>query len=129
MTKKELEDTADRTVNGREGMLSHLVIVLFCIGIKVVNDKFRMLVRPMIRQKKIVHSQPMPISSEEQPSWTRSDTYEYVASSSYAVECPMPLNDPAVASERCVSKPPSERPTFITRRSSTRRFDKKSDEL
>jgi hypothetical protein len=60
---------------------------------------------------------------------TKRDTHEYVASSSYAVECPIPFNDPAVASERCVSKPLSERPTFITRRSNTRRFDKKSDEL
>jgi len=54
---------------------------------------------------------------------------EYVASSSYAFECPIPFNDPAVASERCVSRPLSERPTFITRRSNTSRLDRKSDEL
>lgn len=54
---------------------------------------------------------------------------EYVASSSYAFECPIPFNDPAVASERCVSRPLSERPTFITRRSNTSKLDRKSDEL
>ena len=109
--------------------MAHFVIIQFCVGIEVLNNKFRVLVRSVIRQKKIIHGQPIPISSKE-PGWTqRGDTHEYVASSSYAVECPIPLNDPAVASERCVSKPLSERPIFITRRSSTRRFDKKSDEL
>jgi hypothetical protein len=57
-------------------MMAHLVIVQFCIGIKVVNDKFRMLVRSMIGQKKIVHSQPMSFSLEEQLTCPRSDTYE-----------------------------------------------------
>ena len=73
----------------------------------------------------------MPISSEDMLGVPRRDVIlnEYVASSSYAFECPIPFSDPAVASERCVSKPLSDRPTFITRRSKTRRFDRKSDEL
>lgn len=56
-------------------------------------------------------------------------TYEYVASSSYAVECPTPLSVPAVASERCVRRPLSESPEFNIRIKSTRRFDRKSEEL
>jgi hypothetical protein len=83
----------------------------------------------MIRHEKIIHGQAMSIIRKEPIGIQRSDTNEYVASSSYAVECPIPFREPAVASDRCVSKPLSERPTFITRRSNTRRFDKKSDEL
>jgi hypothetical protein len=96
----------------------------------MLDKEFRMLVRTTICQKKIIYRQPIAhlVRRGVEPD-TKRDTREYVASSPYAVECPIPLKDPAVASERCASKPLSERPTFITRRSNTRRFDKKSDEL
>jgi len=59
----------------------------------------------------------------------RKNTHEYVATSSYAVECPTPFKDPAVASDKCARRPLSESPEFRMRRRSTRRFDRKSEEL
>lgn len=56
-------------------------------------------------------------------------TYAYVEISSYAVECPTPLSEPAVASDKCASNPLSEIPELRMRRSSTKRLDKKSEEL
>ena len=53
----------------------------------------------------------------------------YVASSSYAVECPTPFRDPAVASERCAISPESDIPELRMRSSRTRRLERKSDEL
>jgi hypothetical protein len=41
----------------------------------------------------------------------------------------MPFREPAVASDRCMARPLSERPVFKIRVSRTRRFVKKSDEL
>lgn len=41
----------------------------------------------------------------------------------------MPLNDPAVASDRCVNNPLSERPAFRIRSSNTSNLERKSDEL
>ena len=87
----------------------------------------------MVRHEQIIHSQPMFVFRQKRKLKNslleQVRLNEYVASSSYAFECPIPFNDPAVASERCVSRPLSERPTFITRRSNTSRLDRKSDEL
>ena len=92
-----------------------------------------MSIRSLICHEKIVYGQPAPgLVNQNVCQYERKgmyDTHEYVAISSYAVECPIPFSEPAVASERCVSKPLSDRPTFITRRSKTRRFERKSDEL
>ena len=66
------------------------------------------------------------------PSLTRNwyrTTNLYVASSSYAVECPTPFRDSAVASERCPTSPESDIPELRMRSSRTRRLDRKSDEL
>ena len=68
----------------------------------------------------------------ERPSLARNRYWTanlYVASSSYAVECPTPFNDPAVASERCAISPESDIPQVRMRRSRTRRLDRKLDEL
>jgi len=34
-----------------ENRVAHLVIIQFCIGVEVLDDKFRVLVRSMIRQE------------------------------------------------------------------------------
>ena len=72
------------------------------------------------------------VEVEGRPSLARNRYWTanlYVASSSYAVECPTPFNDPAVASERCAINPESDIPELRMRRSRTRRLDRKSDEL
>jgi len=66
------------------------------------------------------------------PSFARSrycTANLYVASSSYAFECPTPFSDPAVASERCAISPESDIPELRMRSRRTRRLERKSDEL
>lgn len=59
----------------------------------------------------------------------RGEPYEKVASSSYTDEWPIPLRVPAVASERWINKPPSDRPAFRMRIRRTSRLVRKSEEL
>jgi hypothetical protein len=99
--------------------------------IERLNVKLTLSIRPVVRQEQILHSKPkiriMIASSCIHIG--KKNTHEYVATSSYAVECPTPFKDPAVASDKCARRPLSESPEFRMRRRSTRRFDRKSDEL
>ena len=53
----------------------------------------------------------------------------YTPGSAYAVLCPMPESEPAVASDKCSANPESGRPAFRMRVKSTSRFVRKSVEL
>jgi hypothetical protein len=41
-------------------LMAHFVIIQFCIGVEMLDYEFRVLVRTMIRQKKVIDRQPKP---------------------------------------------------------------------
>lgn len=112
-------------------LASHFIIVSFIASIERLQCSLRMIRKSIIRQEKVFDSQTDKESlvNDVIDSNICKETYEYVASSSYAVECPTPFREPAVASDRCARSPLSLIPELRMRSRRTNRFDKKSDEL